>query len=117
MGILIALVKGIYRSFDGGQTRTMMSGFPTTFQGKIRLDIYKKDPRIVYASIGNGFGFTDGATWLCKTSNHGDNWSIVSTNDYSKWQGWFSHDVAVHPTDTNKLALVGIKYWRSLNGG
>jgi photosystem II stability/assembly factor-like uncharacterized protein len=109
--------KGIYRSFDGGQNWTQMSGLPTTFQGKIRLDIYKQDPSIVYASIGNGFDQSNGATWLCRTSDHGDNWTVVSQNDYSRWQGWFAHDVAIHPTDSNYLILVGINVHRSINGG
>lgn len=101
--------KGIYRTIDGGQSWTKaLPPVPSAFQGKIMLDISTLDPNIVYASIGNGFGSADAYTWLCKTENRGDTWQIVSEEDYSKWQGWFSHDVAIHPDDPNILIPVGI---------
>ena len=110
--------KGIYRTTNGGNIWLKAeSPIPTNFQGKIQLDICRSEPDYVYASIGNGFGFTDGATWLCRSEDNGITWEIVNTEDYSRWQGWFAHDVAVNPLDPMDLVLIGIDLWKSENGG
>lgn len=109
---------GIYHSTDGGATWTKINaGLPSVFNGKIMLDRSPSSPNIVYASIGNGLSSADGASWLCRSEDFGQNWQIRSTTDYSKHQGWYSHDVAVSPTDPNSLVVVGIDVWRSTNGG
>ena len=109
---------GIYRTSDGGALWShITSGLPSTFKGKIQLDIYKADPNIVYASIGNGFSFSDGASWLCKSTDSGVTWTIVNTLDYSQWQGWYSHDVAVDQTNPDNLVVIGIGVYKSTDGG
>ncbi|RKY95560.1 MAG: hypothetical protein DRQ13_06930 [Ignavibacteriae bacterium] len=110
---------GIYRTSDGGNTWThITSGLPSYFEGKIQLDIYNADPNIVYASIGHGFS-TGGnnASWLCKSTDSGISWTVMTTQDYSKWQGWFSHDVAINQSNPDELLVIGISVWKSTNGG
>ena len=110
---------GIYRTTDGGASWThITSGLPSYYEGKIQLDIFKADPNIVYASIGHGF-YVNGnnASWLCKSTDAGLNWTVMSQVDYSKWQGWFSHDVAVDQSDPDNLIIVGIEAYKSTNGG
>ncbi len=110
--------REIYRSYDAGSTWTLCtSGLPNTFGGKIHLDLFERDPRIIYASIGNTRLQTGTASWLCKSSDHGQTWNTVSTADYTLWQGWFSHDVAIHPVDSNKLFAVGVECRFSTDGG
>ncbi|NNJ53171.1 MAG: T9SS type A sorting domain-containing protein [Ignavibacteriaceae bacterium] len=109
---------GIYRTTDGGTNWAhITSGLPTYYEGKILLDIYKANPNIVYASIGNGFSSANGASWLCKSTDAGLNWSIMSQVDYSKWQGWFSHDVSVDQSNPDNLIVIGIEVYKSTNGG
>lgn len=109
---------GIYRSYDGGSTWTQCtSGLPSTFGGKIHLDIYERSPGIIMASIGNSTSSANSASWLCRSEDHGQTWSVVSTVDYSLWQGWFSHDVDMHPRDSMQLFAVGVECMRSTNGG
>lgn len=110
--------RGIYRSTDGGDNWIKITqNIPSGFQGKIQLNYAPSDPDILYASIGNGFGFSDGATWLCRSTNFGATWTIVNETDYSRWQGWFAHDVDVSAGDPDDLVMVGITAWRSTNGG
>ena len=109
---------GIYRSYDGGSTWTQCtSGLPSTFGGKIHLDLYERSPGIIYASIGQTYQTSGTASWLCKSEDHGQTWTIVSTDDYTLWQGWFSHDVAVHPRDSMSLYAVGVECRFSTDGG
>jgi len=109
---------GIYRSSDGGNSwNQITAGLPASFNGKILLDIYKANPDIVYASIGHGFASGNTASWLCKSTDSGITWTIMSTVDYSKWQGWFSHDVAVDQTNPDNLIIIGIEIYKSTDGG
>ncbi|MGB5288516.1 MAG: hypothetical protein WBN42_08480, partial [Ignavibacteriaceae bacterium] len=109
---------GIYRSSDGGANWThITAGLPVYYEGKILLDIYNANPNLVYASIGNGFSSANGASWLCKSTDAGLTWNVMSTVDYSKWQGWFSHDVAVDQSNPDNLLIIGIEVYKSTNGG
>jgi len=109
---------GIYRTSNGGTNWTKITtGLPTAFNGKVMLDRSPSAPDVVYASIGNGLSSAEGASWLCRSNDFGATWTIQTTTDYSKWQGWFSHDVAVHPTNPDELVVVGIDVWRSSDGG
>jgi len=111
---------GIYRTMDGGNTWTKATaGLPATFNGKALLCIPASLPQYVFASIGNGFysSGADNASWLCLSGDGGENWSVVSTQDYSRWQGWFAHDVAVDPTNFVNVIAGGIDLWKSASMG
>jgi photosystem II stability/assembly factor-like uncharacterized protein len=46
---------GIYKTSDGGRTWTRLEGgLPTGRIGRIGLDVYQKDPNILYAVVENG---------------------------------------------------------------
>jgi photosystem II stability/assembly factor-like uncharacterized protein len=114
--------RGIYRTTDGGTTWTQSTagGIPADFLGKIQFASTPQNANYLYASIGNGFEYpNDGNhfTWLFRSVDFGETWTLRSTVDYSKWQGWYSHDVAVHPAHFNIVFCVGIDIWRSINGG
>ena len=109
--------NGIYRTTDGGTLWTKLtSGLPSSYGGKALLTIYQANPQIIFASIGNG-SETGAGTWLCKSTNGGDNWSIINTDDYSTYQGWYSHWVGVNPIDQNQILTGGIDVFKSTNGG
>lgn len=111
--------KGMFYSTDGGDTwqQNEDSDIPVNFQGKGLLAVANSNTDVVYASIGNGFWFNDGATWLLRSDDAGMTWDLKNNTDYSRWQGWFSHDIAVSPTDENEVAAIGINIYRSTDGG
>ncbi|MFQ5570721.1 MAG: WD40/YVTN/BNR-like repeat-containing protein, partial [Rhodothermales bacterium] len=108
---------GIYRSLDGGATWAQLTnGLPSSYGGKALLALHEGNPDLMYASIGNGN--TSGAgTWLARTFDRGDTWEVVSTEDYSTFQGWFAHFVGIHPRDPQRIIAGGVNLWRSSNGG
>jgi len=110
--------KGIYYSSDGGETWLVSGGDIPDFHGKIRLTFSQNDPGVAYASIGDGFSPSDTtATWTLRTANFGQTWTEVSTVDYSRWQGWFAHDIAVDPNDSDIFIGIGIYIHKSKNAG
>jgi photosystem II stability/assembly factor-like uncharacterized protein len=114
--------RGIFRTIDGGDTWSQITagGIPPGFLGKIQFGVAAQDPDYLYASIGNGFEYPDDGnhfTWLFRSPDFGETWVLRNTTDYSKWQGWYAHDVAVHPVHLNTVICIGIDIWKSGNGG
>ncbi len=105
---------GIYRSVNGGNSFTKITnGLPSTFSGKAMLDVCLSNPQILYASIGeqlSGLG-------LYRSDNGGLNWFQVNSTDFQTYQGWYSHDVLVNPSDPQVVIASGINVWKSYNGG
>lgn len=118
-GNLSSAGRGIYRTTDGGASWTKVTGggLPADFGGKIQLGVTAADPDLVFASVGNGFTSGDGFTWLLRSTDFGASFSLRSTTDYSRHQGWFAHDVDVSPADPDDVICVGIDVWKSVNGG
>jgi len=109
--------NGLYRSINGGTSwERMVNGLPESFGGKANFALFQSSPNIIFVSIGNG-SFTGAGTWLCKSTDHGATWTIVSLLDYSTHQGWYSHYVGVNPGDSSKVICAGIDIWKSTSGG
>lgn len=107
-------VSGVYRSTDGGQTFSKLAnGLPVDYSGKTLLAISPNQPNVIYASVGDAFA----QRGLYKSTNNGSAWVRVSSQDVCTYQGWYSHDIAIHPLNPNILIWVGIDTWKSVNGG
>ena len=105
---------GIYKSTDAGESWIQITtNVPNNFYGKIQLTQAPSDPNIIYGSVGNGFSGSDGATWTLRSDDFGTSWEVISTVDYSRWQGWFAHDIDVSPHDPNSIIVGGIGLWQS----
>jgi len=108
---------GIYRSVNGGVDFEKISngnnGLPSTYSGKTMLDMQLNEPFTLFASIANTFS-TEG---LFSSTDNGDTWKRLTNVDYATYQGWFSHDVAVHPENENEVVVVGVLAYKSEDGG
>ncbi len=105
----------IFRTSDGGSNWEIIT--PTGFSGKTLLDSPPSFPDIVYASIADS---TTGVGSLWRTTNFGDTWTQMSTNVTNNIfgvQGWYSHYVAVFPTDANIVFHASVGASKSSNGG
>ncbi len=105
---------GIYRSAESGNSWTKITnGLPQTYEGKALFSMFETNPNIVYASIGGGLS----GTWLCKSEDFGEIWQTVSTFDYAKYQGWYSHVVILNQENPDTLLTAGVDIYKSADGG
>lgn len=101
--------SGIYRSRDGGETWTRLeNGLPSGDKGRIGLDVYRKDARIVYAVVEA----RDGGVY--RSDDGGDTWRRMSgTNPRPMY---FSL-IRVDPNNDQFVWLAGVSFLRSRDGG
>ncbi|MFK7937056.1 MAG: T9SS type A sorting domain-containing protein [Saprospiraceae bacterium] len=106
--------QGVFLSTDGGVTfERVGTGLPTNYEGKTRLAISPSNPDMIYASVGDIFQ----SRGLYRSEDGGRSWTIRSTADVARYQGWYSHDVAVSPVDPELVINVGVDAHRSFQGG
>jgi len=108
--------SGIYRSKSGGDSGSwtkLGGGLPSSWGGKALLSIYKASPNIIFASIGEA-GSSKG---LYSSTDNGDTWTLLTSEDVASYQGWFAHYVRVHPADKNKVMCAGVNFYFSTDGG
>jgi photosystem II stability/assembly factor-like uncharacterized protein len=113
---------GIYRSNDGGVTWTkLIQGLPKQ-TGRIGLDLYQKDPRILYAIVESdegGWGvepFADRQKvgGLFRSEDRGDTWTRVSELNM---RAFYFSKVRIDPTDDQRVYTLGWGLAISDNGG
>ena len=102
--------KGIWRSTNGGTSWTKISsGLPATFQGFIKFDnvtsLGNRDT--IIASIG--IQETPAVNELYRSADFGATWTVLASSSHSQWQYWCAHNVAINPSNSNKLIFGGVK--------
>ena len=114
-------LSGIYKSFDGGDSFQELTddGLPLAWSGNAKLSLVQDNPNIIYASLQEAFINTTNTSYggLYKSVDGGNNWLLVNNTNVSFWQGWYSHDIAINPTDSDELMYVGIDIWKTDDGG
>jgi photosystem II stability/assembly factor-like uncharacterized protein len=123
--------SGIYKTTDGGQSwNRLAGGLPAGRIGRIGLDIYLKNPDILYAVIENdnaragapptptGATTTVGGE-VYRTADAGRTWTKMNADDYNvspKGPYYFSQ-IRVDPNNDQHLLVTQDGYRRSLDGG
>lgn len=101
--------SGIYRTTDAGATWTRLEkGLPAGDKGRIGLDLYRKNPRIVYAVVEA----RDGGVF--RSDDAGDTWTKMSSTNPRPM--YFSK-IRVDPNDDQFIWLAGVSFMRSKDGG
>lgn len=111
---------GVFKSTDGGETwRKLSTGLPPNTQ-RIGLDIFRKDPRIVYAVIqSDDGGPTDGEIYskrggVFRSEDSGETWRRMSPLDPRPF--YFSQ-IRVDPENDKRVYVLGFGLHVSDNGG
>ncbi len=110
-GNLFSINSGIYYSLDAGKNWTK-SDFPI-FTGKTLLDYYEANPNYIFASVGD----SEKGKGLYRSNDFGKTWNMAHNQNVQDYQGFFSHWVAVHPKDINKVIHAGVNMYKSQDGG
>jgi photosystem II stability/assembly factor-like uncharacterized protein len=123
---------GLYKTTDGGKTWTKLTkGLPDRLYGRCGLDVYRKDPRVLYAVVqtdrtdvhdvpgqaptkeGLAVGAID-TGGVFKSTDKGETWTKV--NDVCPRPFYFGQ-VRVDPNDANRVWVFGVSMFGSTDGG
>jgi photosystem II stability/assembly factor-like uncharacterized protein len=113
---------GIYRSRDAGRTwQKLTRGLPPQ-TGRIGLDVYRKNPRILYALIESDFGGIGVDTWddrsrsggVFRSEDGGDTWTRM--NERMNRPFYFSK-IRVDPSNDQRVYLPAYRLYVSDDGG
>ncbi|MEL6810719.1 MAG: T9SS type A sorting domain-containing protein [Bacteroidota bacterium] len=110
---------GIFKSTDGGDTfnELLDAGLLTVWTGKAELEIDPNDSNTIYASIQEGFATGTTTGGIFRSTDAGATWARINDQNIAQFQGWYSHDVAVNPSNPTEVMAVGISAWKSTDSG
>jgi photosystem II stability/assembly factor-like uncharacterized protein len=102
--------SGIYKTADAGRTWTKLTtGLPTGIVGRIGLAVWRKDPRVLYATVEHR---PDGGTF--RSDDGGETWRKMSNVNprpmyYSK--------IHIDPASDRRIYVLGASLFVSEDGG
>ncbi len=110
VGNMVNLDKGIYRTTNGSNASPawskISSGLPASFTGYIRFD--NVGSTRLYASIAGAAGGNE----LYLSTDFGANWFAKTGSGHCSFQYWYSHDLAINPSNTNDILMGGVDFYR-----
>lgn len=102
--------SALWKSTDAGRTWTKLTnGIPAGPLGRIGLDIYRKNPNVLYAQIQHAT-----ETGLYRTDDAGLSWRRIS--DVNPRPMYFSQ-VRIDPNDDHRIYVLGVELHMSDDGG
>ncbi|HUF50699.1 MAG TPA: hypothetical protein VMN60_07700 [Longimicrobiales bacterium] len=116
---------GIYKSVDGGDSWTKLTnGLPAGAIGKVTVDVYRRDPRILIAFVEHGFqpaqnsadyrDMTKLGSGIYRSDDGGASWTYV--NRFNDRPFYYSH-IWFDPTDANRVFVLATAAQVSEDGG
>ncbi|MFZ1729717.1 MAG: T9SS type A sorting domain-containing protein [Bacteroidota bacterium] len=114
---------GVIRSTDNGLTWTDLDmGIGKDSVGRISVDICLSQPNILYALIVGSKGTLTNKTFaVMKSTDGGESWfrttNATAPPSFTSNYGWYNCELAVHPTDPDKILCGGVGLYLSLDGG
>jgi len=101
--------SALYRTVDGGATWTKLTkGLPEGITGRIGIDIYRRNPSIVYALVENSKGGT------FRSDDRGETWRKMS--DLTSRPMYYSQ-VRIDPNNDQRIWQLAANMYNSDDGG
>ncbi|HZI93254.1 MAG TPA: hypothetical protein VFE84_03350, partial [Patescibacteria group bacterium] len=112
---------GIYKTVDAGRTWKKLAGGLPAQTGRIGLDVFRANPKILYAVVESDLGgqapifdFKSKAGGVFRSDDGGDSWKRV--NELAPRSFYFSQ-IRVDPVDDKRVYLLGFLVHVSDDGG
>ncbi len=120
--------SGIHKTTDGGtEWKKLENGLPTGTIGRIGIDLYQKNPNILYAVIDNRnlrASSSQGTQQIIsgevyRTDDAGATWRKVSADkdDVSRKSGYAFNILRVHPDNPERVFITGSNLIETTDGG
>ncbi len=106
--------SGLYKSVDGGETWTSLSGkkgLPKGVWGIVGVAVAPSNTDKVYAIIENAAG------GLFASTDGGDSWTLASNDNNIRQRAWYYSKVFVDPKNENLVYCPNVEFMRSRDGG
>jgi len=101
--------SGLYRTTDAGATWTKLTqGLPGGDTGRIGIDVFRRDPEVVYAIIENKNG------GVFRSENKGDSWVRMSSTDP---RPMYYSQIRIDPNNDQRVWVLSAQLLASLDGG
>jgi len=102
--------SALWKTTDAGRTWTKLAGgLPTGTIGRIGLDIYRKNPAVIYATIEHG---KDGGIY--RSDDRGKIWKKI--NPLNPRPMYFSQ-IRIDPQDDTRIYVLGVSLYISNDAG
>lgn len=102
--------SALWKSGDGGQTwRRLTAGLPAGDVGRIGITIYRRDPRILYVSVEQGYrynastAYTERRAGIYRSDDRGETWRHMG--DWNP-RPMYASQPLVDPTDDARLYMM-----------
>ena len=125
---------GIFKTTDGGKSwRKLTNGLPAGDTGRIGLDVYRKNPKIVVAIVEHGFRCGGGrggrsaetaspecadmtrlGTGVYRSEDGGETWKFL--NRYNNRPFYYSQ-IRINPSDDQLVYVLATSFMWSRDGG
>ncbi len=108
----------LYRSHDGGETWTKLSGpdntrgLPRTAMDRIGISVHRANPDIVYMITET---VDEGELW--RSHDGGDSWEMVSRDRNINFRPFYYADIRVDPVNPNVIYALSGGLFKSEDGG
>ena len=101
---------GLYKTTDGGDVwKKLENGLPRGPLGRIGVDLFRSDPRIVYAVVEHK---SEGGVY--RSPDRGESWTKVSSLNPRPM--YYSH-IFIDPADAARIYVLGAEFFYSDDGG
>lgn len=109
VGNMVNADKGVYRTTNGSNAAPtwakIASNLPASFNGYIRFD--NIGATRLYAAVGGTSG-----NELFLSTDFGATWFSKNSSAHCGGQYWFSHTLAINPSNTNDILMGGVNFFR-----